>query len=284
MNLPNRRRLKKRWTLEDISWERFDRTRVNLDILKMVKAAALVEANAASYGVYLRAVFAGDQRFGAQADVWAAEEIRHGRALAQWARLADSSFDFDVAFTAFRETIRVDENAAESIRGSKSGELIARCMVEVGTSSYYSALGDATDEPVLKEICARIAADEIRHYKFFLTHFRRYQRIEGLGFWRRLRIAVGRIGETEDDELSYAYYVANMKNGTYDRRTCTRAYMSRAFGFYKARHFERGTAMIFNVLGLPLGRSINRWVCRAAGRVGYFVVSRRAQRLANAGA
>ena len=140
MNLPNRRRLKKRWALKDIPWERFDRTRVDADILKLVKAAALVEANAASYGVYLRGVFADDHRFGAGADIWAAEEIRHGRALARWACMADSDFDFDAAFAAFRKTIHVNETAAESVRGSKSGELIARCMVEVGTSSYYSAL------------------------------------------------------------------------------------------------------------------------------------------------
>ena len=56
---------------------------------------------------------------------------------------------------------------ASSIRGSKRGEMIARCVVESGTSSYYSAIRDATDEPVLKEIAGRIAADEYRHYKLF---------------------------------------------------------------------------------------------------------------------
>ena len=36
----------KRWTLQDIPWDRFDAAKVNPDILKVAKAAALVEYNA----------------------------------------------------------------------------------------------------------------------------------------------------------------------------------------------------------------------------------------------
>ncbi len=32
--------------------------------------------------------------------------------------------------------------------------MMARCIVETGTSSYYSALKDATGEPVLRQIAA----------------------------------------------------------------------------------------------------------------------------------
>ena len=47
-------------------------------------------------------------------------------------------------------------------------------MVETGTSSYYTALAEATDEPVLRQICKLIAADEYRHFKLFYDHMRRY--------------------------------------------------------------------------------------------------------------
>ena len=47
-------------------------------------------------------------------------------------------------------------------------------MVEIGTSSYYTALADATKEPVLQIICRQIAADEFRHFKLFYDHLRRY--------------------------------------------------------------------------------------------------------------
>jgi len=55
------------------------------------------------------------------------------------------------------------------VRGSRSGELIARCVVETGTSSYYTAIADATDEPLLKTYAGHIASDELRHYKLFYT-------------------------------------------------------------------------------------------------------------------
>ena len=82
-------------------------------------------------------------------------------------------------------------------------------MVETGTSSYYSALSEATQEPVLKQVCKLIAADEYRHFKLFYDHMRRYLARENINVLARLRIALGRIGETEDDELAYAYHCGN---------------------------------------------------------------------------
>lgn len=278
------RRAAPRWQLEDIPWAAFRADQVDPEILKIVKAAALVEANAQDYATYLKGVFAGDAGFSREAEQWAAEEVQHGQALARWARIADPSFDFEGALASFREVIQVDQNAAASVRGSRSGELIARCMVEVGTSSYYSALGDATREPVLRAICARIAADEVRHYKMFLRALRRYQKAEGLSLWRRVVIAAGRIGEAEDDELAFAYFAANVGDGAYDRQTWNRAYMRRAFGCYRRRHFERGAAMIVNAVGLRPGSALGKGVSWVGARAGYLLVSRRAQRLAAAGA
>src|SRR3546814_7857433 len=90
-----------------------------------------------------------------------------------------------------------------------SSDLVARCIVEVGTSSYYASIGATTEEPVLREICRHIAADELRHYKLFYTHLKRYIEREGIGRWKRLAVALGRIGESEDDELAYAFYDSN---------------------------------------------------------------------------
>src|SRR3546814_19360443 len=94
-------------------------------------------------------------------------------------------------------------DATKAWRGSRAGELVARCIVEVGTSSYYTALGNAAEEPVLKAICKHLAADELRHYKLFYTHLRDYLAKEELNQWQRLKVALGRIVESEDDELAY---------------------------------------------------------------------------------
>ena len=143
------------WTLETISWDRFDASKVDPEILRNIKAAALVERNGGDYGIYLGRVFADDPAFIAAVDTWASEEVQHGMALGRWAQLADPSWDFDAAFARFRAGYKLPLDAAASVRGSQAGEMMARCIVETGTSSYYSALKDATDEPVLKQICGQ---------------------------------------------------------------------------------------------------------------------------------
>jgi hypothetical protein len=134
--------------------------------------------------------------------------------------------------------------------------LIARCMVETGTSSYYTTLGEAAAEPVLKEVCRLIAADEYRHFKLFYDHLRRYLARERLSFLARLRVAAGRIGESEDDELAYAFHCGNEPEGaSYDHGRCIAACMARAMGLYRFRHVERGMGMVFKTVGLtPRGR------------------------------
>ncbi len=145
--------------------------------------------------------------------------------------------------------------------------MIARCMVEVGTSSYYSALRDGVQEPVLKEICRNIAADEIRHYKLFYKNLGRYLERDQVGLWRRLRVAVGRIAEAEDDELAYAYYAANETSRPYDKRRYSCAYARRALALYQEHHVRRMIALVFKAVGLSphsrLARAASRLVWRA---------------------
>ncbi len=242
----------KHWTLNDIHWNLFDPSKLNPDLVKVVKAAALVEYNAADYDRYLSAIFAKDPTFQEASHTWAQEEIQHGEALARWAKLADSSFDFEGALAIFRAGFQVQQDIDVSIRGSLAGELIARCIVEIGTSSFYSAIKDATDEPVLKEICTHIAADEFRHYKLFYDHLHRFLEHTPLTVKERLRIALGRMAEADDDELSMAYYAANLteRSKPYLRKENAQAYLGRAYALYKKEHVRRGVNMILKAVGL----------------------------------
>ena len=266
------------WTLDDIPWHRFDPTAVDADILALIKTAAVVEHNGGDYAIYLCNVFDGDAAFCAAAHLWAAEEVRHGAALACWAERADPTFDFDAAFKRFTDGYRLPLDAAVSVRGSRTGELIARCIVEVGTSSYYSALRDATDEPVLKAICQRIAGDEFRHYKLFLDHMRRYQAVERLGLIARARVAFGRLAESEDDELAMAYHCGTGAAEPYSRKANIRAYQRRALPLYRLEHLRRGLAMALKAIGVDLGG----WFGRGLARIAWWLMRRRARRLAAA--
>lgn len=240
-----------RWTNDDLPWDKFEAIKVNPDHLKLAKAAALVEYNGHDYATYLCNVFADDPEFQDVARAWALEEVQHGAALGAWATKADPSFDFQAAVRRFRDGYRLNLHLGESIRGSRTGELIARCIVETGTSSYYTALAEATEEPVFRIMCRKIAADELRHYKLFYDHMKRYLEREGLNRFQRLKIGLGRIHESEDDELSYAYYAANAAPGdTYRRANWNAEYARRAFAYYRPHHIERMVSMVFKACGL----------------------------------
>ena len=242
----------KHWRLDDISWDRFDPAKVDPAIVPLVKAAAMVERNGLIYAVYLGRVFHDDPDFRQAGENWAVEEVQHGDALGQWASLADPGWDFEAAFARYKAGYVLDLDVEASIRGSRTGELIARCMVETGTSGYYTALADATDEPVLQQVCRLIAADEYRHFKLFYDHMRRYLGRERIGLLQRLRIAAGRITESEDDELAYAYHCGNeAPSVAYEHERCISAYMGPAMGFYRFHHIERSVAMILKSVGLP---------------------------------
>jgi hypothetical protein len=256
----------KGWTLDEVPWDTFDGAEVDPGLLAAVKAAALVEHNGLDYEAYLHKVFHDDPEFRDAASAWAGEEVRHGEALARWAAMADPGFDFAASFRRFRAGYSLPLDVDGSVRGSRAGELVARCVVECGTSSFYSALRDATREPLLKDICGRLAADEFRHYKLFYTHLQRYLEREDVGPWRRLWVALERILERDDDELSFAYYCGNDLAEPYDRRACARAYQRRAFSAYRPGHVQRGLRMLLKAAGMAprglLGRVLGRLAWR----------------------
>ena len=266
------------WSLEDVQWQLFDASKVDPDLLAAVKAASVVEYAAPDYVSYLKRVFAGSGPGTlASIDTWGREEMQHGEALSRWAHMADPTFDFEAAFARFKagytpDHFRNDETL--SVRGSRRGEMIARCVVECGTSSYYSALRDATEEPVLKEICGRIAADEFRHYKLFYDTLQEQDEPD-LPFWKKLSVAISRATESDDDELAYAYYAANVPAEVkYDRVRCASAYTGAAMIHYRPHHVKKLVQMVAKACGAnPQGR-----LTAVAGSVAWQVMHRRAER------
>lgn len=250
------------WTLDDVDWSSFDASKVDPDLLRAVKAASLVEFNAPDYVTYLKRVYS-KSRPESIPDIerWGTEEVQHGLALGRWAEMADPEFSLDAAFARFRAGYRPEHFDASdgSVRGSRRGEMISRCVVESGTSSYYSAIRDASQEPVLKEIAGRIAADEFRHYKLFYDILTSETEPE-LPLWRKIYVAIGRVNESDDDELSYAYYCANVPAEKtdeikYERKTFARAYHANAMVLYRRHHVDKLVKMVAKPAGLnPSGR------------------------------
>jgi len=260
---------KQGWTMDDVHWSLFDPSKVDPALLATVKAAALVEYNAPDYVSYLKRVFvnASPQTI-SDIEQWGREEAQHGRALGRWAEMADPSFRLEEAFARFRKGYTPDhfnDVGDASVRGSRRGEMIARCVVESGTSSYYSAIRDASEEPVLQEIAGRIAADEYRHYKLFYD-IQHAQPEPELGFWRKLWIAIGRVRESDDDELAFSYYCANVSpeqeaTTPYDRKKFSQLASKASMAAYHRKHIDRLVQMVVKAVGAnPHG-----WLAQIAG-------------------
>ncbi len=264
------------WKAEDINWDRFDKTRVDPDLVKLVKTAAMVEHNAPDYTAYLCNVFHDDEEFAKLAALWCDEEVKHGKTLAKYAALADPDFDFDTRFKRYKDGFQVPIEVSDSVRGSLTGEILARCVVETGTSSHYTAIRRATDEPVLQQLTAYMAADELRHYKTFWELSKIMREKEGVGVVKRLRVVYDRLAEAQDEELAYAYHSANEKPGAFDHQRCNTEYVGTAYGLYKPYLVERVVAMMFNVIGLKPHGWLSKWVSRRA----YRKMQKRAKRFA----
>lgn len=270
------------WTLDDVRWGDFDGSKAEPWMIAAIKAASLVELNAPDYVNYLKRVLKDDgPETLAAIDLWGCEESQHGRALGRWAEMADPTFKLDEAFKRFRDGYKPAHFADDetiSIRGSRRGEMIARCVVESGTSSYYTAMKDGTREPVLQEIAGRIAADEFRHYKLFYETLQK-QNEPDLPFWRKLWIAITRVAESDDDELAYAFYCANVPASEVATRPYERKYYSRIATYagmriYRRPHIQRLMQMVAMVIGAkPRG-----WLSWAATTALWQVMSYRAAR------
>jgi hypothetical protein len=274
---------KQGWTPEDVSWSAFDASKAEPWMIDVIKSAALVEYNAPDYVTYLKRVFhdAGPEAH-AVLEQWGREETQHGAVLGRWAEMADPGFKLEEAIARFRKGYRPDHFAGgdlASVRGSRRGEMIARCVVESGTSSYYTAVKDATDEPVLKEIAGRIAADEYRHYKLFYEILHT-QNEPNLPFWRRVLIAMGRISESDDDEISYSYYCATVRPEEeaarpYDRAKCSKGVFANTARIYRRHHIRKMTQMVAKAVGAdPQGR-----LARLAGALVWRLIRFRAGRV-----
>lgn len=127
-------------------------------------------------------------------DEWEGQEMQHGRALRAYVERVWPDFDWPEVYAGFRSEF-APLSGADTRMPKRSLEMVARCVVEMGTSTYYTALNRATDEPVLGWLTQRIYEDEIAHYKHFLRYFQTWRERDGASrreiavtLWRRLKM------------------------------------------------------------------------------------------------
>lgn len=246
--------IKLRWRLEDIDFAAIDPALVRDDdefLFYMLASASFVEILAGLYSKNLIAHFPDNPDAAAWLEQqWQHEEVQHGRALRAYVMAAWPEFDWERAHAGF-----VKEYSAlcttQQLEPSRALEMVARCVVETGTSTFYRAVHDYVREPVLVQLLSHIKTDEAGHYTRFRHYFDIYNRTEKHGalaiigaIWRR----VMEIGE-EDSYVAFKHvYLARHPDGS-NLKTAWKGYNR------KVRHHARSYypyAMAFKMLGKPI--------------------------------
>ncbi len=250
------------WVVDDLPWDELEPARIASDetMFFLLASASFVEITTDLYTQNLVEHYAGDSEVvNWLSDHWQPEELQHGVALKRYVQKVWPDFDWDRAYQGFFAEYAKLCNA-EQLEVTRTQEMVARCMVETGTSSYYTMLRDFCTEPLLKRIAHYIRNDEIGHYKYFYRYFRQYAEREHVSRWAILQALWTRIREidTEDGLIAYkhAFQVRHpdlpFDPGRYEqfRRTLnsiTRAYFP----------FALAARMTLKPLNLPT--SVERW-------------------------
>ncbi len=174
-------------------------------LFQIVASASFVEITSDLYTKNLIEYFRDDPELVEWlAHHWEPEELQHGAALKRYVETAWPDFDWQRAYeNFFAEYSRCC--SLENLAPTRALEMVARCVVETGTASFYRMLADAAPEPVLREIATNIAADEVRHYKNFYYFFRRYRDTESPGRTAVLRTLWDRAQEVDAEDVYIAF-------------------------------------------------------------------------------
>ncbi len=198
------------WRLEDIPMDRIDfgRIRAREEMKFVLAAASFVENASDTYAGNLADYFSEEPEIAQWlSQNWEKEELQHGRALRAYVQAVWPEFDWEGAYASFF----VEYSATCGVEGyeaTRALELVARCVVETGTATFYKALRDLADEPVLYQLAEHIRSDEVRHYKHFLQYYDRYEKRARTGRLRVLSALKRRLVEARHSDAEIGLWHA----------------------------------------------------------------------------
>ena len=195
------------WSVEDIPYGTLARDVVRDDrrLFHLLASASFIEITSHLYTQTLVDFFQGDDVVVDWLEqYWVSEELQHGTALKRYVQTAWPDFDWETAYQSFLadygQLCTVDQLAA-----TRALEMVARCVVEAGTASFYRTLSICSREPVLSDLAARISTDEVRHYKHFYRYFLRYRASERPSRAAVARTLWNRTADIDAEDALYAF-------------------------------------------------------------------------------
>ncbi|MBC7489475.1 MAG: ferritin-like domain-containing protein [Glaciimonas sp.] len=170
------------WTIANLAFSTIDidKTRTDENLFYLAACASFVESGSDLYTQNLIAYYGDDPEIvDWLTHHWEVEELQHGNALQAYIAHVWPEFNWQLAYNDFLEEY-AHYCKVELLETSKALEMVARCVVETGTATFYQALARSTDEPIMHDLANRIANDEVNHYKHFFRYFRRLRQKECL--------------------------------------------------------------------------------------------------------
>lgn len=250
-----------RWDLGDIPFDAIDVEAVRFDefLFTTLAAASFVEILAQTYSANLIRHFDGNTEVTDWlATRWQPDEIQHGKALRAYVKFVWPEFDWEGGHARFCADY-VSCCTIEKLEPCRALELIARCVVETGTVTFYRALHDYVHEPVLRRLIDKIKADETAHYTFFRRQFsvlnaseRHSSRTLIGAIWRRVRDVRG-----EDAYISFKHVYAIRNPGVSFKPKHWHAYNQQVKRLAR-RYYPYSMAIQMLIKPIPIIESIKR--------------------------
>jgi rubrerythrin len=259
------------WTLDNVPFDLIDHSRVRHreDLFYMVVGASFVEIAADLYTRNLIEFYDDDPEVKTWLeDKWQHEELRHGRVLKAYSQAVWPDFNWESAYQAFFEEYS-KLCTLDELEPTQGLEMVARCVVETGTATFYTALSRQATEPVLAGIAQRIRADEVGHYKYFFRYFRKYRARQSTGRWQVFQALKRRILEVRQSDADCAlWHVYRMHRGEAASRPEFQR-LCRRLARQLRRHYpvEMAVKMVTRPLDLPVlvNRMVTAPLARASG-------------------
>jgi len=229
--------------------------KINIDLIqdnkylfKNLVIASFIEITSDVYDMNLSKFFKGDEETVHWLNnTWEEEEIQHGASLKKYINTVWPEFDWDKHYEVFRKNY-LPFCKVELLEPTRAREMIARMVVETGTSTLYKAIANYAkdlNEPILEDLALKISKDEVYHFEMFEKIFKKYKKEEKLSRNDIVKILYDRLKEINNEDVKIAFDAINDDNEDYENFLETTREFAKKYYPYKM-----ATKMFMRPLGL----------------------------------
>lgn len=136
--------------------------------------------------------------------VWWPRRVELGRRLRGYIEATWPEFEWAAAYEEFCEAYRPCSGVSGRAGGTALGTL-ALCMTAAQAALFYRALGAGADDPALRALAARAAAEHAGYFDYLRPLFERGKRHEGIGFAAGWRAATAICRSLRDGAVATAF-------------------------------------------------------------------------------